>query len=271
MSGARAPAPSTVALPTARARSAVNTLEVFSSFQGEGPRVGERQIFVRLAGCDLRCAFCDTPESFPTPPFARVQATPGSEAEVRLPNPVAFEDLLEAVRRLDDPPGLHVAMSITGGEPLLHPHAVYALAEGAKALGLRVHVETGGHRPGAVAHVLAVVDEFSPDVKLLSATGQPTPWEAHGETYRLLGEAGKALAVKAVVGATTPESEVREAAAFVAERLPSTPFILQPATLIPGGPATPSAAHLFRLHAAAGMLHPDVRVIPQVHRMLHVR
>lgn len=271
MSAAPRPTAAALAPLTVRARSSVNALEVFSSFQGEGPRVGERQIFVRLAGCDLRCAFCDTPESFPTPPSARVQAAAGSEAEVRLPNPVAFEDLLEAVRRLDDPPGLHAAVSITGGEPLLHPHAVYALAVGAKSLGLRVHVETGGHRPGAVAHVLSVVDEFSPDVKLLSATGQPTPWEAHGETYRLLAEAGKALAVKAVVGATTPESEVREAAAFVAERLPSTPFILQPATHIPGGPATPAASHLFRLHAAAGMVHPDVRVVPQVHRLLNVR
>jgi len=258
LSGPRGPSSATPAPPNTRQRSSVNVLEVFSSFQGEGPRVGERQIFLRLAGCDLRCAFCDTPESFPTPPFARVQAAPGSEAEIRLPNPVTFEDLLEAVRRLDEPPGLHAAISITGGEPLLHPHAVYAMAVAAKALGLRVHVETGGHRPGAVAHVLPVVDEFSPDLKLVSATGQPTPWDAHGETYRLLAEAGKALAVKAVVGATTPESEVREAAAFAA-------------AFLQGGPATPPASHLFRLHTAAGMVHPDVRVIPQVHRMLHVR
>jgi 7-carboxy-7-deazaguanine synthase len=263
--------PERFAAPRVAKGASVNVLEVFSSFQGEGPRVGERQVFVRLAGCDLRCAFCDTPESFPTPPAARVQAGAGVEGEVKVPNPVAFDELLEILRRLDDPPGLHAAVSITGGEPLLHPHAVHALAVGAKALGLRVHVETGGHRPGAVAHVLPVVDEVSPDLKLRSATGQPTPWDAHAETYRLLAEAGKALSVKAVVGATTPESEVREGAAFVAERLPGVPLILQPATQIPGGPATPPASHLFRLHAAAGMAHPDVRVIPQVHRMLKVR
>ena len=44
MSAGRAP----VAAPS------VPVLEVFSSFQGEGPRVGERQVFVRLARCALR-------------------------------------------------------------------------------------------------------------------------------------------------------------------------------------------------------------------------
>jgi organic radical activating enzyme len=254
-----------------RPRASVNVLEVFSTFQGEGPRVGERQVFVRLAGCDLRCAFCDTPESFPTPPVARIQTAPGTEGEERPQNPVPLEDLLAYVARLDQPPGMHAAVSITGGEPLLHPHAVHSLAVGARRLGLRVHVETGGHRPGAVAHVLDVVDEFSPDLKLESACGAPTPWDAHRETYRLLEAAGKALAVKAVVGATTPEEEVARAAAFAAEFLPSAPFVLQPATPYGDGPATPTASKLFRLHAAAGLHHPDVRVIPQVHRMMGVR
>ncbi len=249
----------------------VPLLEVFSTFQGEGPRVGERQVFVRLARCDLRCAFCDTPESYPTPEHARLQVQPFGTKDEAEANPVALERILQAVARLDDPPGVHVALSITGGEPLLHPHAVHGLAVGARRLGLRVHVETGGHRPGAVAHVVDVVDEFSPDLKLESATGSPTPWDAHRETYRLLEQHRKALCVKAVVGASTPEAEVQAAAAFACEHLPSAPFILQPATPYGGGPATPSTSTLFRLHRAAGRAHPDVRVIPQVHRFLGLR
>ena len=34
--------------------------EVFLSFQGEGIHVGRLQLFVRLAGCGLRCRYCDT-------------------------------------------------------------------------------------------------------------------------------------------------------------------------------------------------------------------
>lgn len=254
-----------------RTADRVPVLELFSTFQGEGPLVGARQIFLRLAKCDLRCAFCDTPESYPTPDRARIQIAPGGEHDEHPDNPVTFDTLLAAIRRLDDPPGIHRGISITGGEPLLHPHAVHELAVGCRALGLEVHVETGGHRPGAVAHVLPVVDSVSPDLKLASATGQATPWDAHAETYRLLHEAGKALCIKAVVGQTTPLDEVERAAAFAYEHCPSAPFILQPATPYGDGPPSPVTSQLYRLHVAAGSVHPDVRVVPQVHRFLSLR
>jgi organic radical activating enzyme len=254
-----------------RRAAAAPVIEVFSSFQGEGPRVGERQVFVRFAGCDLRCAFCDTPDSYPVPREARVERAPDAEDEEGIENPVSPEALLAAVLRLDRPRGLHRAVTITGGEPLLHPEAVSALARGARAAGLRVHLETGGHRPQALARVLADVDEATPDLKIESAAGMPTPWEAHGETLDLLHGAGKALAVKAVVGATTTPEEVSRAAAFAAARCPSAPLVLQPATPYGAGPAAPSGARLKALHAAAAAVHPSVRVIPQAHRLLGVR
>ena len=249
----------------------VPLLEVFSSFQGEGPHVGARQIFVRLARCDLRCSFCDTPESFPTPSQARVQLEPGGERDDHPDNPVAVDTIVEAITRLDDPPGVHQGISVTGGEPLLHPAGVRAIAMGARALGLHVHVETGGHRPGAVRAVLDAIDALSPDMKLESATGFPTPWDVHGETYRIAAEAGKLLGIKAIVAQHTPAEEVEAAAIFCSEHAPGAPFILQPVTQRPGGPATPIASQLFRLHAAAGAVHPDVRVIPQVHVGLGLR
>lgn len=249
----------------------VPLLEVFSSVQGEGPDVGERQVFVRLSGCDLRCAFCDTPESFPAPPDARVQVAPGADEDERPPNPVAVADIVSWVARLDSPRGLHRAVSITGGEPLLHPDAVREIARGARGVGLLAHLETGGHRPRELARVLGDLDRVTPDIKLESATGEATPWEAHREVLSLLEAAGLATAVKAVVGEGTSEAEVEEAAAFVARHAPSALLVLQPVFAYGEGPRAPDPGALLKMHAAAARRHGRVRVIPQTHRALGVR
>ena len=84
------------------AAEAARVLEVFSSIQGEGARLGERQIFVRFGGCNLLCGYCDEPKSIPR-----------SAGEVR-----GSDSLKEDILRLcaQRP---HTAVSWTGGEPLL--------------------------------------------------------------------------------------------------------------------------------------------------------
>ena len=101
----------------------LKVIEVFPSVQGEGLRLGEPTIFVRLSGCNLRCTFCDTK-------YAR------RGGDERTPEEVIA--LALAVRRRF--PCRWVCL--TGGEPLLQDIA--ALTRGLKRNGFRVQVETNG-------------------------------------------------------------------------------------------------------------------------------
>ena len=42
----------------------MNVIEIFGSIDGEGKRTGQLTTFIRLAGCNLRCIYCDTKYSF---------------------------------------------------------------------------------------------------------------------------------------------------------------------------------------------------------------
>lgn len=99
--------------------------EIFDSIDGEGKRTGYMAIFVRLAGCNLRCTYCDTPYSL----------TLEDTKEV-----LTEEELLERIRAY---PWKRV--TLTGGEPMLHPlhHLVTKLGEE----GYEVNIETNGAIP----------------------------------------------------------------------------------------------------------------------------
>ena len=105
--------------------AAADLVEIFSSVQGEGVHAGTTTLFVRFGGCDLRCRWCDSPHTWRPAGSCLLHATGGSPAR-ELPNPIAFETLLGAVRSFE--PDRHRFVSLTGGEPLLQPAAAGALA-----------------------------------------------------------------------------------------------------------------------------------------------
>src|SRR4051812_16951231 len=97
--------------------------EIFHSIQGESTHAGQLCVFVRLAACDLRCSWCDTPYAFH-------EGRKMSVDEVVAAVEAHGTDLVE----------------ITGGEPLLQED-VYPLMERLLAGGRTVMLETGGHPP----------------------------------------------------------------------------------------------------------------------------
>src|SRR5689334_1325727 len=115
----------------------VRVLEVFSSLQGEGTHVGERQIFVRFGGCNLCCDYCDEPGSIPLS-----AGEPWDEARLK--------EKIEGLERVRP----HKSISWTGGEPLLHADFLRGMMAWAREKGLQNYLETNGTLPAALKKVV---------------------------------------------------------------------------------------------------------------------
>lgn len=135
--------------------------EVFYSIQGEGPWMGRPCVFIRLAGCNLRCGWCDTP-------YASWQAA-GEERTV--------EELLGYLSRWP-----RVSVVITGGEPFLSP-ALPALCEALRAEGRPVALESAGT---LFQHLVCDLLVLSP--KLKGSDPDPELYPAEAERHRRVRE-----------------------------------------------------------------------------------
>ena len=118
--------------------------EIFSAIQGEAALVGERQIFVRLTGCNIRCGYCDQPEALERRPGpCRIEQTPGRRDWRVGSSPLAIDAVGAAVDALQHRLPHH-SVSLTGGEPLMQSTRVVALAKRLAGAGHDVMLETTG-------------------------------------------------------------------------------------------------------------------------------
>jgi len=96
--------------------------EIFHSIQGEGSLVGVPSVFVRASGCNLRCAWCDTPYTSWHPE--------GDDWT-----------LARILAEVDTYPARHVV--VTGGEPMI-AREIVELTRGLRAGGRHITIETAG-------------------------------------------------------------------------------------------------------------------------------
>ena len=238
-------------------------VEVFSSLQGEGVHIGRRQLFVRLADCNLACVYCDTPHA-PGPIWSAEQE-PGSAKRIEQPNPASLETLTRLIIHWQTKLPVHQALVLTGGEPLLQSRALSAWLPDVAHI-LPVYLETNGTLPEALAEVLAHITWISMDLKLAQLTGEPTPWAAHAAFLQVAGR--KTLQIKVVIDATVSATELVDAAAFIQRHAPDVPLILQPRTV--AGRPVMIGRQLLSLQVAAAHNHLNTLVIPQLHPLLAI-
>lgn len=96
--------------------------EIFGSIDGEGIRTGELATFIRLAGCNLRCSYCDTSYA--------LQMTQG--------NKMTIDEIVERANEIG-----YRNITLTGGEPLLQKNSL-KLIEALIENGFLVNIETNG-------------------------------------------------------------------------------------------------------------------------------
>jgi organic radical activating enzyme len=237
--------------------------EIFCSFQGEGAAVGRRHLFVRTAGCHLRCRYCDTPGSLER--TATMQVHPREGEPQTLANPLSVEQLAEAVEALVESDGPIDGVALTGGEPLLQSEFLAGLLSRQNFPRPRL-LETSGTHAERLAALLPLVDIVSMDIKLPSNSGERALWTEHERFLRLAR--GKAY-VKVLVDAATDHREVERAAAMVWDTAPESPVFLQP-ICAESGTVDIDQRRLDLFFDAARRHLEDVRVLPQVHKLLRI-
>lgn len=262
------------------ASNAAPVLEVFASIQGEGSYVGEPQVFLRLRGCPLRCHWCDTPGSWrlAAGQEARIDAARGAARR----EPAWASPFQAACWIAECEPGAPRTVSVTGGEPLLWPDFVLGLRG---MLGTRrIHLETGGAHPRSLARVVDKVDHVSldlkPDLDLdppeeVPSAGSDEPAPRTPAEWRAARRASLALVADRDACAKIVVSGDRAAADFaplldeVEDCASRLRVVLTPATPV-GGVAAPSMDLVLAVAELAHDRDLDVRVVPQMHRLLRL-
>ncbi len=244
--------------------------EVYSAIQGEGPLVGVRQIFVRLSGCDIRCAWCDTPGSLEKTQYCTYEISEGRRQFTKVANPISVEYLVEILSQLN--PFMHHSISFTGGEPLLQSKSLISVFKAIKSkFEIPVYLETGGHRVENLKDVVDCIDYLSMDFKLPSSSSTKPMWDKHEEFLQiaLASENLKNIWIKIVVTKDTLMDDLFKAIDIVKsiKLNKNTEIILQPVTEI-NDIKPPEPDELLKMHSVLLKVYPCIRVLPQVHRLI---
>lgn len=218
----------------------VKIKEIFPSIQGEGPFVGYKQLFIRFCGCNLSCSYCDTD-------FRTVNSRDYS-----------VEELLEVVRKYPD---CH-SVSLTGGEPLLNTGF---LKEFLPQCPIPVYLETNATLAGELGEVIDFIDYIAADIKIASCTGGVDIFGEHDRFFK--AASCKKLFAKIVFDSKITDNEIMQCCKLGAKY--NIELILQPK--MSDLELDVPLEHIEMTLDKFLKKYKKVRLIPQVHKFLHIQ
>lgn len=214
--------------------------EIFESIQGEGPYVGEKQLFVRTTRCNLSCRYCDTD-------FLCDNASKDYN----------FDEFFEKLKQSDAQ-----VISFTGGEPLLEADFLSEFLRKYKnRLNKKIYLETNGTNANELKKVIDYVDIVSMDIKLKSATGIRFSLISFDDFIEVAKQ--KEVFAKVVFDENISNSEITEVTTLAKKY--GILLILQPKMPIS------STLNIDVIFEKFYSKYKNVRLIPQVHKFLNVR
>jgi organic radical activating enzyme len=223
--------------------------EVFNSIQGEGLYIGERQTFIRFASCNLSCQYCDTPQ--------------------KAGYPVTVEKLVELVAVYNKYKEATHSISLTGGEPLLQVEFLKTFIPVLKkSIDLPIYLETNGVLPDHLSAIIELVEIIACDIKLPSMTGSSPYWQEHQQFIEIADQ--QKLFVKIVFGKESTIKELETALKIITTVNNSIPLVLQPVTPTGQIRHRPGVEQIMAFQTLAKRKLKEVRVIPQVHKILGI-
>jgi 7-carboxy-7-deazaguanine synthase len=235
----------------------VQLSEIFTSIEGEGILIGTKTLFIRMAGCHLGCIWCDTGYALPL----------NSGKEYTLGH---VKDMISKELR----PNTYKA-NFTGGEPLLQHYAVADLARFIKDKGLKTYLESSCFDSHRFEKVLPFIDICKIEFKMRDSKAVDS--ERHDrllinerECLDLSIECSKTTYIKIIVTASSSIGEFRNLLQDVFTHIETRDlagFIIQPSSAMD----EPSLEKLLMFYDAAYPIYHNVRIIPQLHKLMGVR
>lgn len=242
--------------------------EIFSSFQGEGLYLGEKQVFIRFAGCNLSCQWCDTPQALVVGKTYKIIHSHDKNEVKTANNPATIEEVISIVEDLCKAKGTIHSVSLTGGEPLLQVDFLKTLLPQLKAKNRTTYLDTNGTLPGHLEEIIDHIDIVALDFKVPSSAKTSSYLSQNKKSLEIASLVD--VFVKIVVTHDMLIKEFEEAVQLIASVNPKAPLIIQPVT--PFGPIKhrPAFDQLMAWHTLAKRHLNNVRVVPQTHKIMGI-
>ena len=234
----------------------VSISEIFTSVEGEGIYFGTKTLFVRLAGCHLKCFWCDTPYA--------LSMKDGREYDINDAIKLLDKNLVQNTFKVN----------FTGGEPLLQHEAVGEMAKHVRDKGLRTYLESSCFSAERFKEIVPLIDICKIEFKL--SDSEVVDKEHYSELLenelRCLEQAvknKKTTYIKVVVSKLSNKKEFEELTKMIFNKIGALDiegFIIQPSY----GTSEPTMDQLFQFYDVVYPHYEQVRIVPQLHKVMGI-